>query len=45
MHGCNCVIDCELLNIIIIDVLTALLPCHTFIFDMLKKISHMSEGG
>lgn len=26
-------------------VLIALLPCHKFIVDMLKKISHMSEGG
>jgi hypothetical protein len=44
-HGFNCVIDFGSLNIIIIVVLIALLPCHTSIVDMLKEISHRSEGG
>lgn len=44
-HGFNCVIDFGSLNIIIIVVLIAFLPCHTFIIDMFKEISHRYEGG
>lgn len=43
-HGCNYVIDYGSLNIIIIVELIALLPCHAFIIDMLKEISHRLEG-
>ena len=38
-------IDCGSLNIIIIVVLIALLPCYASIVDMLKEISHRSEAG
>lgn len=45
MYGCNCVIDCGSLKIIIIVVLIALLSCHVFIVDMLKEKSLKFEGG
>lgn len=45
MHYFNYVIDYGSLNIIIIVVIIALLQSHAFIVDMLKEISHRSEGG